>query len=181
MNEVIFKKAEETDLRTILDVYNYYIDKTTANFFRHPVSDKEFKQLVFIGHEKYQTHLIAVRQEIAGFCFLTQYKKKDAYDRTAEIGVYLKPEFTAKGLGAPAVRHLEGIARQKRMRVIIASISGENTASIKLFEKLGYQKCAHYREVGEKFGRFLDVVDYQKILRSETDQDDGQPTPKEPG
>ena len=46
----------------------------------------------------------------------------------------------------------------------MASIFGENVASIRLFEKLGYKKYAHYREVGEKFGRFLDIVDYQKIL-----------------
>ena len=86
MNNVIFKKAEESDLSTILGIYNYYILNTTANFFRHPVSREEFDQLIFIGHEKYQTYLIGFAGETASFCFLTQYKKKDAYDRTAEIG-----------------------------------------------------------------------------------------------
>jgi L-amino acid N-acyltransferase YncA len=165
MNSITFKKAEKSDLNTILGIYNYYILNTTANFFRHPVSWEEFGQLVFIGHEKYETYLICFAGETAGFCFLTQYKKKDAYDRTAEIGVYLTPDSVTRGLGSSAVVFLENIARQNQIRVIIASISGENTASIRLFEKMGYAKCAHYREVGEKFGRFLDVVDYQKILK----------------
>ncbi|MBI2329156.1 MAG: N-acetyltransferase [Chloroflexi bacterium] len=102
--------------------------------------------------------------ETAGFCFLTQYKKKEAYNRTAEIGVYLNPEFTGKGLGSSVVAFLEKVASSKQIRVVLASISGENTASIKLFQRMGFEKCAHYREVGEKFGRLLDVVDYQKIL-----------------
>ena len=164
MNNLSFRKAEERDLGTILGIYNYYVLNTTANFFRHPVSQEEFRQLIFIGHEKYQTYLIDFSGQNVGFCFFTQYKKKDAYDRTAEIGVYLGPEYVARGFGISAVAFLENVAREKQIRVLIASISGENVASMRLFEKLGYRKCAHYRGVGEKFGRFLDVVDYQKIL-----------------
>jgi phosphinothricin acetyltransferase len=52
----------------------------------------------------------------------------------------------------------------QNVHVLIASICGENTGSIRLFESLRLDKCAHFREVGEKFGRRLDVVYYQKIL-----------------
>jgi phosphinothricin acetyltransferase len=69
-------------------------------------------------------------------------------------------------LGGSIVAFLEKTAVSRQIGVILASISGENTASIRLFEKMGYEKCAHYKEVGEKFGRLLDVVDYQKILKS---------------
>ena len=69
MNNVIFKKAEESDLSTILGIYNYYILNTTANFFRHPVSREEFDQLIFIGHEKYQTYLIGFAGETASVAF----------------------------------------------------------------------------------------------------------------
>jgi phosphinothricin acetyltransferase len=126
----------------------------------------ELRQIVFLNHEKYQTYLIHYRNEMVGFCFLTQFRKREAYDWTAEIGVYLKPEFTGRGLGGSIVTFLEDIARSKRIRVLLASISGENTSSIRLFERMGFEKCAHYREVGEKFGRLLDIVDYQKILRT---------------
>jgi L-amino acid N-acyltransferase YncA len=171
MNDVTFKKAEKGDLDIILDIYNYYILNTTANFYRHPVSREEITQFILIGNEKYQTYLLHKKGEVAGFCFLTQYKKKDAYDHTAEIGVYLRPECVTRGLGSSAVAFLEEAASKKRIRVIVASISGENTGSMKLFEKMGYEKCAHYKEVGEKFGRLLDVVDYQKILgKSHTHQ-----------
>jgi L-amino acid N-acyltransferase YncA len=164
MDNLTFQKAEEKDLENILGLYNFYILNTTATFDHGQISKEEFCQRIFIGHEKYQTFLIHYRSELAGFCFLTQYRKKVAYNRTAEIGVYLKTEFIGKGLGGLAVTYLEKVAQSKQIRVVIASISGENTASLRLFQKMGFKKYAHYREVGEKFGRLLDIIDYQKML-----------------
>jgi L-amino acid N-acyltransferase YncA len=167
MENLIFQKAAENDLDTILDIYNYYIATSTATFDLGEVSREAFCQRVLIGHDKYPAYLIYCKGEIAGFCFLTQFKKKKAYDRTAEMGLYLKAEFTGKGIGKEVTTFLEKIALSSQIKVLVASISAENTASIKLLERLGYEKCAHYKQVGEKFGRLLDVVDYQKILESQ--------------
>jgi L-amino acid N-acyltransferase YncA len=164
MDELTFQPAVENDLQTILELYNFYIVTTTATFDHGQIAPEEFRQRIFIGHEKYRTYLVRLGDETAGFCFLMQYRKKAAYDRTAEIGLYLKPEFTGQGIGRLAVTFLEKIAVSNGIRVIIASISGENTASLRLFQKMGYEKCAHYKQVGEKFGRFIDVIDYEKIL-----------------
>jgi phosphinothricin acetyltransferase len=166
MDNLTFQPAAENDLAAMLELYNFYIMNTTATFDHGKITPEEFRQRLFIGHEKYKTYLIRLGDDTVGFCFLTQYRKKAAYDRTAEIGLYLKPEFTGKGIGRLVVTFLEEIAVSKGIGVIIASISGENTASIKLFQKMGYEKCAHYKQVGEKFGRFVDVVDYEKILVS---------------
>jgi L-amino acid N-acyltransferase YncA len=159
-----FQKAEEKDIVTMLQLYNFYLVTTTATFDHNKISREEFLERVFIGHKKYQTYLIRYHNETAGFCFLTQYHKKNAYDRTTEIGLYLKPEFTGKGIGKAAVVFLEKTAISLQIRVIIASLSGENTASINLFQSMGYDECAHYKQIAEKFGRFLDIIDYEKIL-----------------
>ena len=68
------------------------------------------------------------------------------------------------GLPRQSMRIREKVAISKQIKVIVASISGENTASMKLFERRGYDKCAHYKEVAEQFDRLLDIVDYEKIL-----------------
>jgi L-amino acid N-acyltransferase YncA len=59
---------------------------------------------------------------------------------------------------------MEGFAKGQGIRVLITHSTGDNAASIRMVEKNGYDKCAHYRQVGEKFGQRLDVVAYQKIL-----------------
>jgi [ribosomal protein S5]-alanine N-acetyltransferase len=161
-----FQQAGESDLDTILDIYNFYIITSTAGFDLSQISKEEFCQRIFINHEKYGVFLIRCGAELAGFCYINQFKRKKAYDRTAETGLYLKPEFTGKGIGKKAVAFLEKTALSRQINVLVTSISGENTASIKLMQKLGYEKCAHYKQVGEKFGRLLDVVDYQKILKN---------------
>jgi phosphinothricin acetyltransferase len=162
MDKLHFQQAAENDLDAIVEVYNYYIQTTTATFDIGKISREEFRQRIFLDDDKYQTYLLRYNDVPVGFCFLTQFKKKKAYDRTAEIGVYLKPEFTGRRIGCEVVTFLENIAKSKKFGVIVASISGENIASIKLFQKMGYEKCAHYKKVGEKFGRLLDVVDYQR-------------------
>ncbi len=164
MEPLSFKEPRENQLNLILDIYNYYILNSTINYYLYPISIQQLKNHIFIHHEKYKTYLIYNIDKLIGFCFLTQFRKKDAYSRTAEIGIYLKKEFTGKKFGEQIVMHLENIAKTNNIKVLVASISNENIPSIKLVGKMGYVQCAHYKEVAEKFGRLLDVIDYQKIF-----------------
>jgi len=76
----------------------------------------------------------------------------------------LKPDYIGQGIGTKGLKHIEEYARANKLHVLIATICGQNEGSISLFEKQGYFKCAHYKEVGTKFGQLLDVVAYQKII-----------------
>jgi phosphinothricin acetyltransferase len=164
--QVSFQELGEGDMNKVRDIYNFYILNTTATFHTEKISVEELNQSIYIGHPLYKSYLILAHDQVCGFCFLTHFKKRQAYDRTAEISIYLRPEFKAKGIGRQALELLEEQAEKKGIRVIIAVITHENEASIKLFEKTGYEKCAHYKQVGMKFNKLLDVVAYQKILVS---------------
>ncbi|MBA4058069.1 MAG: GNAT family N-acetyltransferase, partial [Marivirga sp.] len=78
--------------------------------------------------------------------------------------IYLKNGVFRKGIGKAALEYLEHTAREKGLKNLIGVISGDNVSSIALFEKAGYTKCAHYKNVGEKFNKILDVVSFQKEL-----------------
>jgi L-amino acid N-acyltransferase YncA len=164
MSEISFKSIEERDLNTVLDIYNHYIRTTTASFRPEPIPVEILSSFIYLDHNRYKAYLIYHLGEIAGFCFLTQYKNLEAYDRTAEMGIYLRPGCTRRGLGKEAARHLEEVAAANGIKTVIASISGDNTASIRLFRKLGYEQCGHFKRVGEKFGRVLDVIFFQRSL-----------------
>ena len=164
MDELYYKEVLKDELNIILNIYNYYIENTTANYYHNSVPVEILKSHIFINHDKYKTYLVYYQNDLIGFCYITRFRKKEAYYRTAEIGIYLKPEFAGMKFGEQIIPYLEKNAKSNQIKVLIASISNENSASIKLIEKMGYTKCAHYKEVAEKFGRILDVVDYQKIL-----------------
>jgi phosphinothricin acetyltransferase len=161
---VEFSPVADTDLAAILAIYNHYILNSTATFHSEKLSKNDLKEFLFISHPKYPSFLIKDNNQMAGYCFLTQYKKRQAYDRSAELSIYLKPDFTGRGIGRLALNHLEAAAKKTGIHVLVGTICGENYASIRLMEKSGYSKCAHLKNIGEKFGKILDVVVYQKEI-----------------
>lgn len=163
-NLIEFIEAKEEDRSRMLDIYNYYIENTTATFDLGKVSMEEFKDRVFINNSRYKSFLVFMNNQFIGFTFLTQFRKKPAYVNTAELGLYLKPEFTAKGIGIEIVNYMEKVAKENHFDMLVASISGENIPSLKLFRKMGYTQCAHYKDIAVKFGRKVDLIDFQKAL-----------------
>ena len=161
---VEFSPVKDTDLAAILEIYNHYILNSTATFHSEKLSKKDLGEFLFISHPKYPSFLITDKGEMIGYCFLTQYKKRQAYDRSAELSIYLKPEFTGKGIGLVALSHLEAAAKKAGIHVLVGTICGENQASIRLMEKAGFSQCAHLKNIGEKFGKVLDVVMYEKEI-----------------
>ena len=162
--EISFCDLKESDLKSVLDLYNYYVTNTTVTFQIKPASIDDLKGSLFIDHPRYKSIIIKCDNDICGYCFFTQYRKKEAYDNTAEVGIYLKSGYKGRGIGRQAISLVEQKARDSGIKVLLAFISGNNKESIGFFEKLGYGKCAHFRNVGEKFGKRLDVVAYEKEL-----------------
>lgn len=159
-----FHEMTERYLDEVLRIYSHYVLNTTATFHSSQPTREDMKKLVFYERECYRAFVISAGEEICGYVFITQHKAREAYDGTAEVSVYLKPAYIGQGLGSLAVKHIEDFAKNQGLHVLVATITGENDKSISLFARNGYEKCAHYKEVGQKFGRRLDVVAYQKIL-----------------
>ena len=161
---VVFSPVAEDDLNAIKEIYDYYILNTTATFHAETIPVPELKEFLYIADPRYPSFVLREMNEVIGYCFLTRYKPRQAYDRTAELSIYLKPGYTGKGIGIAALKRLEDAAGHSGIRVLVGTLCGENHASIRLMEKCGYTRCAHLKNVGEKFGRVLDVVIYQKEI-----------------
>ena len=162
--EVSFYKIKNSDLEVIKDIYNYYVINTTITFQIKPVNVNELKNHILVDHPVYKSILIKSDDDTCGYGHLYQYRSKEAYKNTAEIGIYLKPEYTGKGIGRQVAAVLEKEAKNRGIKVILAFICGENSGSMNFFNSMNYEKCAHFKRVGEKFGKRLDVVAYQKEI-----------------
>jgi phosphinothricin acetyltransferase len=134
----VFEKVKEEYLPDLLDIYKYYILNTTATFHKKPITLVEMKELVIFEDSKYEAYVIKDGNLICGYVILSQHRKREAYDRTAEIAVYLRSDYVGIGLGSQAIKYIESIAKNKDFHVLIATISGDNERSIRLFEKNGY-------------------------------------------
>ncbi|MCG7379201.1 N-acetyltransferase family protein [Paenibacillus sp. ACRSA] len=160
-------EVSEQHLARLQAIYNYYVSHTTVSFHTEELTLDEMRSNVMNGHPRYQTYVIEERDVIIGYALLTQHKNKQAYDGTAEVTIYIDPDYVGSGIGTKALSALELQAKALDFHVLVATICTENERSIRLFERLGYEKCAHFKEVGYKFDRRLDIASYQKIIGQE--------------
>ncbi len=163
------KKLEFVEMTSVygakaLDLYNRYIKESTATFSIKPLSQEEMDKLLFSGLERFPSYAVLYDGIFAGYVMLNRYKPREAYDGTAEATVYLDNQFQGNGIGLASMNFIEAKAKDFNFRALLGVICEENKKSIALFEKLGYFKCAHFKEVGKKFGRILDVVIYEKLI-----------------
>ena len=159
-----FTRLTKQNIGEALDIYNWYVLNSIATFHLEEIPKEELERMVSVGHEKYQSFIILIDSEICGFCYLSQFRYKEAYDKSAEITLYLDKNATGKGIGKTTLNYLENIAKEKGINNLVGVITAENEPSIKLFEKHNYFKVGHLKNIGIKFGKALDVVSYQKEI-----------------
>lgn len=163
--DITLRTLTENDLFFVKDIYDYYTLHTTVVYFVHCASIDELKSYIPVGDPVYRSFIIETPEGTpCGFCYFARFKPREAFRISVELTLYLKPEFTGQGYGKQTIFRLEEIIRQEGFSNIMALISGENEASIRLFERCGFECCANIRQVAEKFGKKLDLRMYQKIL-----------------
>jgi L-amino acid N-acyltransferase YncA len=164
MNQFEIVPFEPKHLEDALRIYNYYVVNSTATFSIEPISIQEMEYLAFTGLKRFPSFVLLENDCVIGYSLLNRYKPREAYDRTAEVTIYMDHQHHGKGYGKMALKHIEDIAREFEFRALLAVICAENETSIQLFKVFDYFECAHFKQVGEKFGRVLDVVIYEKLL-----------------
>lgn len=148
------------------EIYNHYVRTSTATFAIEPVSADSFRaQVRWDDPSPWASWMILDEQQrMGGYCSLGPYHPREAYRYSGVVAVYLHHSQRGKGLGARAVRFLEDQGIQRGLHTLIALISGDNVASLALFEKLGFAPAGRLIQAGYKFGRYLDMITLQKML-----------------
>ena len=119
----------------------------------------------FLKHgEKYPITVSLLDDRIVGWGSLSPYHPRSAYRNTVENSVYVHPEFQRRGIGSVILKDLIDRANTIGHQTIIAGIDASQTASIALHAKFGFEQVGHFKKLGLKFGRWLDVIYMQLLL-----------------
>jgi phosphinothricin acetyltransferase len=161
---VIVRAATPGDLAAVNAIYNHYVRSSTCTCQTEPeLLDK--RRAWFDAHDAAHPITVAERDEVViGWAALSRYHEREGYRHTVENSVYVRHDAHGQGVGRALLADLIERAERIGHRTILASISADQAASVALHDKLGFQKVAHLREVGFKFGRWLDVVFMQRML-----------------
>lgn len=162
-----FTEITDLHLAGVLEIYNYYVLNTTVSFHTEPQTLEQMRQAVLNGDPHFKSYVILQDDELLGYVLIAKHKNKEAYDTSGEISIYLKPGSGGQGLGGQALSFIEERAAELGFHVLVATVCADNEPSRRLFAKYGYEQSALFREIGRKFGQWLDIVSYQKIIGRE--------------
>ncbi len=156
--------ARPTDAEATRAIYNAEVTTTTVTFDLVPRSLED--QLAWIeSHSGAHPAVVATDgDEVVGFGSLSAYRSRPAYATTVEDSVYVRVDCRGRGYGRAILSELVALATVHGFHSVIARIVGGHEASISLHRSCAFDLVGVEREVGRKFGRWLDVVVMQRLL-----------------
>lgn len=165
--EEIRRVDGERDAGEIAEINRWYVENSTAIFDFEALTEEEMRRKIEgIAKGGYPYYVYVREGRIEGYCYAHAWKEKRAYYPTWETTIYLRQECRGRGIGRRLMERVIDDCRRGGCRSLIACITAENEESCRFHEKLGFERVSLFKEVGMKFGRWLDVADYQLRLLS---------------
>ncbi len=163
----MIREATKSDAEAITEIYNYYIENSVITFEEVALYPSDFIKRIKKVQDSGLSWLIAEQNsKVIGYAYAAKWNERAAYKNTVEVSIYLSHQLKSKGWGTKLYNALFAILQTKSIHVVIGGITLPNTASVALHEKFGMEKVAHFKEVGYKFGKWLDVGYWQVKLDS---------------
>jgi phosphinothricin acetyltransferase len=161
------RHAEAGDLAGILAIYNDVIASSTAVYTETPATLEDRRTWWAERTKQGFDVFVAVEGgEVVGFASFGPFRPWPGYRFTVEHSVHVRADRRGTGVGTALMHEIIAAARRQNKHVLIAGVDAQNTASIQFHERLGFERVAHFRQVGFKFGRWLDLVFLQLMLES---------------
>ncbi len=160
------RPAELSDAEAIAEIYNREVLGSTATFDLVPRSIDDQRSWLI---ERSGAHAVLVAEEsdpldIAGFASLSPFRSRPAYSTTVESSVYVHHDHRRKGVARELMVDLIATAQSHGFHSMIARIADSQAPSLALHEAMGFELVGVEREIGRKFGRWLDVSVMQVLL-----------------
>lgn len=158
------RKAELADLDAIREIYNEAILTTTATFDTEPKTAEERLKWFQSHGERFPVFVAVVEGKVVGWSSLNQWSDRRAYDETAETSFYVKSEFRGRGIGRKLKEATITEAKRLGFHSLLARVAQGSEESLHLNYSVGFVLVGTMKEVGQKFGKRLDVHILQKML-----------------
>ncbi len=171
---LIVRPCFQQDLEFVQLIYAHHVLSGTGTFELTPPSLEEmterWSRVVSYGWPYLVASPASDLSRVIGFAYAAQFRERAAYAKTFEVSVYSAPTSLRQGAGALLLQEVLAMLRTDGVREALAFIGDSaNAASIALHRKLGFKHAGVLTNVGEKFGRALDVVIMQRTLNAAAD------------
>ncbi len=163
---VAVRPARAEDLPRLTEIYNHYVVQTPTTFDLEPFTLEQRAQW-FSHYAATGRHRLLVAERdgaVVAYTSSSQFRPKRAYETTVEMTVVCAPEAVGYGIGQRLYEAIFPALAAEDIHRAVAAITLPNDASCLLHERFGFHRVGVLREVGRKFGRYWDVVWYERAL-----------------
>jgi L-amino acid N-acyltransferase YncA len=162
---VLIRPAVVADSTPILEIYNLEVRTSLVTFDLVPRTEAEQRTWI-TDRSGAHAVLVAVDDDgtVAGFGALSPYRERPGYSTTVEDSIYVHRDHRGRGVGRLLLAELVDTATAHGFHALMAKIVAGHEASITLHAAAGFEVVGHEREVGRKFGKWLDVVLMERLL-----------------
>lgn len=158
------RPVDVDDFPAVADLTNLYITNTAVHFGYHPATADELRASWESTRDRYPFLIAELDGQFAGFAKAYTWRTRDAYNWTAETGIYVTRQAQGKGVGRELYALLLKRLRSAGFRSAIGGITLPNPASIRLHQSLGFTHVGTVKQAGFKHDAWHDVAFYQKML-----------------
>lgn len=161
----MIREAQADDAAVLAELYNYFVEQTVTTFETDPIDAAEMASRVAEVQRLGLPWLVLEEGgAVCGYACAVRWKGRAAYSRSVESTIYLAQGYAGRGLGVPLYNALLQQLAGLGVHCVLAGIALPNAASVGLHEKLGFDKVAHFAEVGRKFDHWVDVGYWQRLI-----------------
>ncbi len=162
--DVEIRAATSADAAATAAIYNGEVTGSTVTFDLVTRTVEEQARWLDARSGALEVIVAEIDGEIAGFASLSPYRDRPAYRTTVEDSIYVHRDHRGAGVGRALLAEIIDVAEGRGFHSVMARIVGGHDASIRLHRSVGFELVGVEREVGRKFGTWLDVVIMQKLL-----------------
>lgn len=152
------------DSEAIRTIYNHEVLNSLVTLDLIPRSDAEQRHWIAEHSGVYPAVVAELNGKVCGFASLSPYRARAGYSTTVEDSIYVDPNFRKQGVGTALLNEILKLANQHGFHSCMARVMANHQASLSLHESCGFALVGIEREVGRKFGKWLDVALLQKLL-----------------
>ncbi|HEX5245420.1 MAG TPA: GNAT family N-acetyltransferase [Tepidisphaeraceae bacterium] len=163
-SSISIRPATEADVSAINSIYNYYVAHSTCTYQTEAETDAVRLEWLKNHGAQYPVTVAEDGGQVVGWASVSMFRPREAYRPTVENAVYVRHDLLGRGIGKMLMIDLIERTRKSGFHSIMAVVSAEQEDSVRLHERLGFEKVAHLRQVGRKFDTWLDVVYLQLML-----------------
>ena len=162
--KIMIREARLSDASAICAIYNHYVEHSTISFETEPVDEVTMQARIAKTQAPLKWYVLEDAGAVVAYAYASKWRERVAYCNTLEVSVYVRSGQHGKGYGKRLYQALFSALRDSGTHALIAGIALPNAASVALHEAMGFEKVAHFREVGRKFDRWIDVGNWQMLL-----------------